>query len=99
MLINIQPIKKLSRALKVKNKSGLAIKDIKLLILKNGLIKKTKSTPANIPDFKILKDVCPKKSSVLVGKAYDLLRKRVWEQFHVVLLLIPSTQTNQKPLN
>jgi len=39
--------------------------------MRHGLIKNTKATPANVPDFKVLDDMCPKQGMVFLDKLYD----------------------------
>jgi len=56
---------------KSKNKIWFGYKRHHSVDMKHGLVKKVKATPANLPDFKVLKDICPNKTSVLADKAYD----------------------------
>ncbi len=39
--------------------------------MKHGLIKETVVTPANVPDAKVLEDICPKQGMVLADKGYS----------------------------
>lgn len=39
--------------------------------MRYGLVKKVAATPANVPDFKAAKSVCPKEGAVFMDKIYD----------------------------
>lgn len=39
--------------------------------MRNGMIAKTTITPANVPDFKVVKRICPKQGLIFMDKLYD----------------------------
>jgi transposase, IS5 family len=39
--------------------------------MRHGLVKKVAVTPANVPDFKVLKNICPDQGAVFTDKLYD----------------------------
>lgn len=39
--------------------------------MRHGLVKEVTATPANVPDFRILKDICPDQGAVFTDKLYD----------------------------
>jgi transposase, IS5 family len=56
---------------KSKNKIWFGYKRHIAVDMRHGLVKKVSSTPANVPDFKAVKSVCPNEGTVFMDKMYD----------------------------
>lgn len=57
---------------KSKNKIWFGYKRHEAVDMRYGLIKNVAATPANVPDFKMAKNVCPKQGAVFMDKIYDV---------------------------
>jgi len=57
---------------KSKNKIWFGYKRHKSVDMRHGLVSKVAVTPANVPDFKMAENVCPKQGAVLMDKGYDV---------------------------
>lgn len=57
---------------KSKNKIWFGYKRHEAVDMRYGLIKNVAATPANVPDFKMAKSVCPKQGAVFMDKIYDV---------------------------
>lgn len=56
---------------KSKSKIWFGYKRHSALDMRYGLISKTTVTPANVPDFKVVKRICPKQGYIFMDKLYD----------------------------
>jgi IS5 family transposase len=57
---------------KSKNKIWFGYKRHEAVDMRHGLVKNIAVTPANVPDFKMAGNVCPKQGAVFMDKGYDV---------------------------
>ena len=63
---------------KSKNNIWFGYKRHSAVDMRHGLIKNTCVTPANVPDYKKVKDICPKQGMVFMDKGYDYKEADEW---------------------